>query len=132
MLASLGNHELFPTDCLGLDASPTTVENMFSVMPHRLDFPAFLTHITSQLSLFSSRDQLTGAFTAFDEKDIGFIDYNELTHNLTQSGPQRLREEQVDGALSGFVERVGKNKGKLSYGKLMDAMLGDQKQSKIA
>jgi len=95
-------------------------------MPYRLDFPAFLTYITSQLSVLSHRDELREALTAFDEKDSGFLDYNEFKRDLSQGGPKRLTGEQIDLVLSGFVEKVGKNKGRLSYDRLLDAMMGDQ------
>jgi Ca2+-binding EF-hand superfamily protein len=103
---------------------------MLSLLPKRLDFPAFLTRITSQTSLLSSRDQLVEAFITFDEKDNGFVDYAELKRDLSQSGPQRLTEKQIDEVLSGFVEKVGKNKGEICYHKLLDAMTGDQNQAR--
>jgi len=99
---------------------------MFSILHKPVDFPVFLTYITSLKSQISSREDLIGAFTSFDENDSGYIDFEDLKNGLMNSGPERITEEQVNIALKGFVEKTGKNKGKISYVKFLDAMMGDQ------
>jgi Ca2+-binding EF-hand superfamily protein len=103
---------------------------MFSYMPTPLDFPAYLTYLTSLKSQVSSREELTGAFTAFDERDGGYIAYDDLKSELMTTGPQRMTEDQVDNALMPFVERTGRNKGKVSYTEFLDVVLGEQKPAK--
>jgi len=96
------------------------------MVPSPLEFPAFLTYITSVKSQISSRHELIGAITSFDENDSGYIDFEEIKRELMSTGPKRMTEEQVNAALQGFVERTGKNKGKVSYARFLDSMMGDQ------
>jgi len=103
---------------------------MLSLLSSPLDFPAYMTHLTYLKSQVSSREELAGAFTAFDEKDSGFIEFSDLKHELMSTGPHRMTEEQVETALRGFVEKAGKNKGKVSYGKFLDMMMGEQRNSR--
>lgn len=112
----------------GLDSSSSTLGKMLSLMPERLDFPSFLTYLTAHTSLLSSREQIAEAFTAFDKKDEGFIDYTELKLELMQKGPSRMTEEQIHAILGSFIEKVGKHKGKVSYIRVLDAMMGDRKR----
>jgi Ca2+-binding EF-hand superfamily protein len=100
---------------------------MFSLVPSAVDFPAFLTYITSLKSQISEPEDVSGAFMAFDEKDSGYIDYAELKHTLMNTGTQRMTEDLIEVSLGGFVERSGKNKGKVAYQKLLDNMLGGQR-----
>jgi Ca2+-binding EF-hand superfamily protein len=100
---------------------------MFSLVTSTVDFPAFLTYVNSLKSQISEPDDVGGAFTAFDEKDSGYIDYAELKYTLMNTGTEKMTEELVDVSLGGFVERSGKNKGKVAYQKLLDNMLGDQR-----
>jgi Ca2+-binding EF-hand superfamily protein len=99
---------------------------MFSFMPTPLDFPAYLTYITSLKTQVSSREELSGAFTAFDERDSGFITYDDLKQDLVTTGPHRMTEEQVENTLRPFVEKTGRNRGKVCYTKFLDAMMGEQ------
>lgn len=99
-------------------------------MPTPLDFPAYLTYLTSLKSQVSSREELTGAFTAFDETDSGYIAYDDLKSELMTTGPQRMTADQVDNALMPFVERTGRNKGKVFYTKFLDVVLGEHKPAK--
>ena len=94
-----------------------------------LEFPVFLTYIASLKSQLSSREDLAGAYTSFDENDIGYIDFEDLKNDLITTGPKRMTEEQVNMALKGFVEKTGKNKGKVSYMKFLDAVMGEKTQS---
>jgi Ca2+-binding EF-hand superfamily protein len=103
---------------------------MFSLLPTPLDFPAYITYLSSLKSQASSREDLTGAFTAFDETDSGFVTYSDLKSDLMITGPRRMTEEQVDKTLRPFVEKTGKNRGKLSYTKFLDAMMGAEKLAK--
>lgn len=91
-----------------------------------LDFPAFLTYITSLQCQLSSREDLAGAFTSFDESDSGYINFEDLKNDLMKTGPKRMTEEQVNITLRGFVEKTGKNKGKVLYIKFLDAVMGGQ------
>src|SRR5271169_4133596 len=99
---------------------------MFSMMHTPLEFPVFLTYISSLKSQLSSRHDLAGAFTSFDENDGGYIDLDDLRNDLIMTGPKRMTEEQVNLALKGFVETTGKNKGKVSYMKFLDTVMGEQ------
>ena len=128
MLHSLGNsfdnHHI--TDVLGQDSSSHVLEKMFSMMHTPLDFPVFLTYITSLKSQLSTQEDLAGAFTSFDEIDSGYIDFDDIKNDLMTTGPKRMTEEQVNTALKGFVEKTGKSRGRISYIKFLDAVMGEQ------
>lgn len=94
-----------------------------------LDFPVFLTYITSLKSQLSTREYLAGAFTSFDENDSGYIDFDDLKNDLMTSGPKRMTEEQVNSALKEFFEKTGKNKGRILYTKFLDAAMGERMQT---
>jgi|SRR5271156_1888037 len=128
MLHSLGMTSKFfyRINEVGQDSSSTALKKMFSMLNTPLDFPVFLTHVTSLKSYLSARQDLAGAFTSFDENDAGYVDFEDLKNDLMTTGPQRMTEEQINSALKGFVEKTGKNKGKLSYVKFIDAVMGDQ------
>jgi Ca2+-binding EF-hand superfamily protein len=111
---------------LGQDNSSTTLKKMLSMVHTPLEFPVFLTYITSLKSQLSSRQDLAGAFTSFDENDGGYIDLDDLKKDLMTTGPKRMTEEQVNFALKGFVETTGKNKGKVPYLKFLDTVMGEQ------
>jgi Ca2+-binding EF-hand superfamily protein len=104
---------------------------MFAGMPTPLNFPAYLTHLASLKSQVTSREDLTDAFSAFDENDSGCIDYNDIKNELMMTGPQRMTEDQVENALRAFVERTGRNRGKVSYTKFLDALMGEQRHAKV-
>jgi len=99
---------------------------MLSIIPSPLEFPALLTYITSLKSQMSSRHELIGALTSFDESDNGYIDFEDIRRELMTTGPKRMTEDQVNAALQGFIERTGKYKGKVSYTRFLDSMMGDQ------
>jgi Ca2+-binding EF-hand superfamily protein len=126
MLHSLGRPYKSFSNISGQDSSSLILRKMLSSLNDPLDFPAFLTYITSLKSQISSRTDLTNAFISFDENDGGFIDFEDIKNDLITSGAERLTEGQVNMALGGFVEKTGKNKGKVSYVKFLDAMIGDQ------
>ena len=96
------------------------------MLPTPIDFPVFLTYVTSLKSQISTPEDLANAFTSFDENDSGYIDFEDLKNDLMNSGPQRMTEEQVNVVLKGFVEKTGKNKGRISYMKFLDEMMGGQ------
>ena len=131
MLHSLGidSFLILNSNILGQDSSSAALKKMFSMMHTPLDFPVFLTYITSLKCQLSSREDLAGAFTSFDENDGGHIDLDDLKNDLMTTGPKRMTDEQVNVALKGFVEKTGKNKGKVSYMKFLDAVMGDQTQT---
>ena len=128
MLNSLGtlHRRLQNSDLVGQDTSSASLRNMLSMVPSPLEFPAFLTYITSLKSQISSRHELIGALTSFDESDSGYIDFEDIKLELMRTGAKRMTEDQVNAALQGFVERTGKNKGKVSYARFLDSMMGDQ------
>lgn len=112
---------------IGLDNSPTQTKQMLSSLPSPIDFPTFLTHLTNLTSTTSPRDEIIGAFTAFDENDSGYVNYEELKRELVGSGNRRMTVEQVEGTLGGVVERTGRNRGRVGYGRLVDGVLGERK-----
>ena len=112
---------------IGLDNSLSSTRQMLSSLPSPIDFPTFLTHITNLSSTVSSRDEIIGAFTAFDEHDSGFVDYEELKRELMSSGRHRLTVDQVESVLGGSVERTGRNRGRVGYGRFIDSVLGERK-----
>jgi len=75
-------------------------------------------------SQLSSHEDIIGAFTSFDEGDNGYVDFEELKKELMTSGPKRMSEADVESVLGRFVEKTGKNKGKVAYNKFLDAMVG--------
>jgi len=99
---------------------------MLSTMPPPLEFPAFLTHVSSLMSRVSSRDELRAAFASFDDSDSGLLDFDDLKNDLMTTGSKRMAEEQVDMALGEFVGKTGKNKGKVMYEMLLDSIVGEQ------
>src|SRR5271156_6527953 len=105
------------------DTSPTSLKHYFSLLNPPVDFPAFMTYITSLKSQLSSREDIVGTFTSFDEGDNGYVDFEELKTELMTSGPKRMGEEDVESVLGRFVEKTGKNKGKVAYNKFLDAMM---------
>ena len=114
------------TDMPGLDISSHPLKKMSSMMHTPLDFPVFLTYITSLISQLSTREDLADAFTSFDENDSGYIAFDDLKNALMTTGPKRMTEEQVDTALKGFIEKTGKNKGRISYTKFLDTVMGER------
>jgi Ca2+-binding EF-hand superfamily protein len=128
MLRSIGIHHngTKRINIPGLDSSPTNIKKMLSELYTPLDFPTFLTYITSLKSQISSHEELVNAFTSFDDHDSGYINADILRNDLTTTGPQRMTNEQVDAALRGFIEKTGKHKGKIAYIKFLEAMTGEQ------
>jgi Ca2+-binding EF-hand superfamily protein len=100
---------------------------MLSSLPSPIDFPAFLTYLTNLAQETSPRDEIIGAFTAFDENDSGFVDYEELKKELVGSGSRRMTSQQVESVLGAYVERTGRNKGRVGYGRMIDSVLGERK-----
>src|SRR5579859_149155 len=113
---------------IGLDNSPMQIKQMLTSLPSPIDFPTFLTHLTNLSSTTTPRDEIIGAFTAFDENDSGFIDYEELKRELVGSGSRRMTVEEVDNVLGGQVERTGRNRGRIGYGRFVDGVLGERKR----
>jgi Ca2+-binding EF-hand superfamily protein len=125
MLHSLGTWIKPLSDLLGQDTSSSSLRKMLSMVPTPIEFPAFMTYITSLKSQISSRHELVGALTSFDENDSGYIEFEDIKCELVNTGPKRMTEDQVNVALQGFVEKTGKNKGKVLYAKFLDSMMGD-------
>src|SRR5271170_4961543 len=97
MLNSFGNGSSASTnsDLVGQDTSSASLRNMLSMVPSPLEFPAFLTYITSVKSQISSRHELIGAITSFDENDSGYIDFEEIKRELMSTGPKRSEERRI-------------------------------------
>lgn len=112
-------------DRVGQENSPAVVKKMLSTLTSPLEFPAFLTYISSLTSQLSSRDQLHAAFGSFDDSDSGLIDFKDLKNDLMTMGSMRMTEQQVDMALGDFVENTGKNV-KVVYERLLDSMVGQR------
>lgn len=129
MFHSLGiglTHSQTRSNSIGQDNSSAAIRKAFSMLPTPVDFPGFLTYVTSLKSQISTPEDLANAFISFDESDSGYIDFEDLKNDLMNSGPQRMTEEQVNVVLKGFVEKTGKNKGRISYMKFLDEMMGGQ------
>jgi len=112
---------------IGLDNSSSTIKQMLSLVPSPLDFPAFLTHLTVLSQSVSPRDDIIGAFTAFDESDSGYVDYEELKSALLGSGTMRMTAEEVDAVVGASVERGGRRRGMVAYARFCDAVLGERR-----
>ena len=119
------------TNRVGLDSSTSALRNMVSHLGGPLEFPAFLTYITRLKSEISSCEDLIRAFTAFDENDSGYINFEDVKNCLMTTGPERMSEEQVDVALRNFVEKTGMNKGKVAYTKFLSSVVGNYQDSKV-
>jgi len=78
------------------------------------------------MSQLSSRDELRAAFACFDDVDSGLLDFKDLKNELMTTGSMRMTEEQVRMALGEFVEKTGKNKGKVVYEMLIDSVVGER------
>ena len=100
---------------------------MLSSLPSPIDFPAFLTYLTNLSQETSARDEIIGAFTAFDENDSGYVDYEELMKELVGNGSRRMTPQEVEGILDRYVEKTGRNRGRVGYGRLVDSVLGERK-----
>lgn len=128
MLRSVGiyHNRTKDVNILGFDSSSASLKKMFSLLHTPLDFPTFLTYITSLKSQISSYEELVSAFTSFDDHDSGYITIDVLRNDLTTTGPHRMTDEQVETALRGFLEKTGKHKGKIAYSKFLEAVTGEK------
>lgn len=84
-----------------LGACPTTKEITAHLgyidkeLSHTMDFSQFLTVMHKQTSEENANDEMMKAFKAYDEKNTGFIDKNELKNILMNTG-EKLDRMEVD------------------------------------
>lgn len=102
---------LIPGIPLGQESSASIVDTFFSTSTSQgLTLPEFLTQLSTLLSAMSRPDELTSAFSAFDDEDNGQIDIVELREALLSTnhelGAQRpLSEREIEKVMSGFTGR---------------------------
>ncbi|KAK9451844.1 uncharacterized protein V1518DRAFT_409699 [Limtongia smithiae] len=65
---------------------PQTIDKMMTQIPGPIQFPVYLTAMSSILSRFSSKEDLVNAFSAFDNDDNGQADAQELREALIENG----------------------------------------------
>lgn len=103
---------------LGLNKSSAEIDGMLSQLPNPLNFAAYFTAMTSLVSDISSRDDLMGALTTFDEGDTGKIDVAELREALT-TGQNALTNAQVDKVMQGYARN-----NKFNYNAFVESIAG--------
>lgn len=103
---------------LGFTKPNSELDQMLAELPTPLNFAAYFTAMTSLVSDISSRDDLMGALTTFDEGDTGKIDVKELKEALT-TGKDALTEEQVERVLQGHARN-----GKFNYNTFVESIAG--------
>lgn len=103
---------------LGLSKSAGELDAMLAELPTPLNFAAYFTAMTSLLNDISSRDDLMGALTAFDEDDSGKIDVKELKEALT-TGRDAMSQEDADAVL-----KLHSRNGKFNYNAFVESIAG--------
>ncbi|KAL8750477.1 MAG: hypothetical protein Q9184_006414 [Pyrenodesmia sp. 2 TL-2023] len=101
---------------LGQDASPQVVSQFFPPgQPQTLTMPAFMNSLSTLLAPFSSAQELSNAFAAFDEDDSGQIDVNELRdallHTSLEPGDRAMTEREIDQIVNEYAGRRAFGKG---------------------
>ncbi|KAI4096516.1 MAG: hypothetical protein LQ344_001024 [Seirophora lacunosa] len=101
---------------LGQDASPQIISQFFPPgQAQTLTMPVFLNNLSALLGPFSSQQELTNAFAAFDEDDSGQIDAKELRDALLHTSPEPcervMTEGEIDQVISEFTGRRAFGKG---------------------
>lgn len=93
-----------------------------------LTLPAFLTQISSLLSLISPPAELMSAFSAFDDDDSGQVDLTELRdallHTAPEPGERLLNEKDIDKIVNGFS-------GRRAFGKSSGMGMGMSKRGEV-
>ncbi|KAK9457401.1 hypothetical protein V1511DRAFT_493519 [Dipodascopsis uninucleata] len=106
---------------LGQYPSSEELDEMLSGMPTPLQFPSFLTEMSSTLSKFSTKEELITAFGAFDDDDNGKeADAEDLREALIEMGG--MTKEEINSCIKPFV-RFGLGRERLLYKDLVDAMV---------
>ncbi|KAK9381540.1 uncharacterized protein V2V93DRAFT_367220 [Kockiozyma suomiensis] len=104
---------------LGQMPSSQTLDSMMSTLGSPLQFPVYLTAMSSILAQFASREELVNAFSAFDDDDNGAADVEELREALVGSG---LKAEEVDACFKPFV-RYTMGRERLLYKELAESII---------
>ncbi|CCG83765.1 protein of unknown function [Taphrina deformans PYCC 5710] len=103
---------------LGVPKSESELSIMLNELPSPLNFAAYFTAMTGLLTDMSSREDLMGALTTFDEGDSGKIDVKDLKEALT-TGPNAMTEAEVDSV----IEAYSRN-GKFNYNGFVESIAG--------
>ncbi|CAO1637669.1 unnamed protein product [Sympodiomycopsis kandeliae] len=84
-----------------------------------INFTQFLTMFGEHLDSLDDASVLIDAFECFDEKDVGWIDADEIRSWLSSVG-DRMNDQEIDRLLSGpFMDRAGK---KFNYKAFVEAV----------
>lgn len=77
--------------------------------------PAFMNSLSTLLAPFSSQQELSNAFAAFDEDDSGQIDVKELRdallHTCPEPGDRAMTEKEIDQIINEYAGRRAFGKG---------------------
>ena len=103
---------------LGVPKSESELTAMLDELPNPLNFAAYFTAMTGLLTDMSSREDLLGALTTFDEGDAGKIDVRELKEALT-TGPDAMTEAEVDQVIGAHSRN-----GKFNYHGFVESIAG--------
>ncbi len=100
----------------GQDASPQVVSRFFPPgQPQTLNMPTFMNSLSTLLAPFSSQQELSSAFAAFDEDDSGQVDVKELRdallHTSPEPGDKAMTEREIDQIISEYAGRRAFGKG---------------------
>ncbi|KAK9458819.1 EF-hand [Lipomyces oligophaga] len=105
---------------LGQIPSSATIDKMMSNMPTPLQFPTYLTTMSSILARFSNnKEELIKAFSAFDDDDCGQADAEDLKEALIESG---LTSDQIDRCFKPYL-KDSRGKEKLAYKDLVNGII---------
>ncbi|KAK9352541.1 hypothetical protein V1523DRAFT_413633 [Lipomyces doorenjongii] len=104
---------------LGQYPSSQTISDMMARMPSPLQFPSYLTAMSSILCQFSSKEELMNAFSAFDDDDSGQADIQELRDALIEAG---VSAEDIDKCFKPYV-KFSLGKERLLYRDLVETLI---------
>ncbi|KAK9479039.1 hypothetical protein V1514DRAFT_329027 [Lipomyces japonicus] len=104
---------------LGQNPSSKTVDDMISRMASPLQFPVYLTEMSSLLSQFSTREELINAFSTFDDDDNGHANFDELSEALADVG---INMEAINKYLQPYI-RSSRGKEYLAYKEFTEGII---------
>ncbi|KAK9369702.1 hypothetical protein V1509DRAFT_618863 [Lipomyces kononenkoae] len=104
---------------LGQYPSSDTINDMMARMPSPLQFPSYLTAMSSILCQFSSKEELVTAFSAFDDDDSGQADSQELRDALIEAG---VSAADIDKCFKPYI-KFSLGKDRLLYKDLVDGLI---------
>ena len=102
---------------LGLENSASTMSTYFPPGSSSLNLGSYLNLLARDLVRLSRQDELTGAFSAFDNDDSGQIDVMELKEALLNTAPETgtpLTAREIEDAMDGFVGLRVLKKGQIN------------------